>query len=158
MDAVRDELDVLAGLFEESPELRDAVFRPLHPVAQRRAVLEKVAERAGTSETVRHFVAFLVDQRRLIDFEAIHDEYRRLADAAAGIGHATVVAASPLSDEQRARLQRALAARTGQEVDLQVEVDPSLLGGAIARIGAVVFDGSLKTQLEQLRASLMRGS
>ena len=158
VDAVRRELDALAGLFEESPELRAAIFRPLHPAAQRRAVLERAAERLGVGEPVRHFAAFLIDRRRLVDFDAIREEYGRLADAAAGRRHATVVTASPLSEPQRRRLERALATRTGEQVELRVEVDPQLLGGAVASVGAVVFDGTLKTQLQQLRASLMRGS
>lgn len=158
VEPVRGELERMALLFDESPELRHALFRPLHPVEQRRAVLEGVAERLSISANVRHFLAFLIDQRRLVDFEAIREEYARLADAAAGRTHARVVAASPLSEAQRERLRRALAARAGQEVELAVEVEPSLLGGAIASVGTLVFDGSLKTQLRQLRSSLTRGT
>jgi F-type H+-transporting ATPase subunit delta len=148
----------LAGLFEESPELRQALFRPLHPVKERRGVLVGVAERLSANENVRHFVSFLIDQRRLVDFDAIREEYVRLADLAAGRSHARIVTASPLSDAQRERLRRVLAARAGQEVQLEVEVEPSLLGGAVARVGNLVFDGSLKTQLQQLRSSLTKGS
>jgi F-type H+-transporting ATPase subunit delta len=158
VESVRGELDGLAALFDAEPELREALFRPLHPVEQRRAVLEGVSQRLSVSEAVRHFSAFLIDQRRLVDFEAIREEYGRLADAAAGRTHARVVSASPLSEGQRERLRRALAARAGQEVELEVEVEPSLLGGAIASVGTLVFDGSLKTQLVQLRSSLTRGS
>jgi F-type H+-transporting ATPase subunit delta len=158
VDSVRAELERLAALFDTEPELREALFRPLHPVAERRAVLERVSERISASEQVRHFGAFLIDQRRLVDFDAIREEYIRLADAAAGRTHARVVCASPLSEPQRERLRRALAQRAGQEVELQVEVEPALLGGAIASVGTLVFDGSLKTQLAQLRSSLTRGS
>lgn len=157
-DAARGELSAMAGLFEESAELSQALFRPLHPVEQRRGVLDGVCQRLGTSETVRHFLAFLIDQRRLVDFDTIREEFERLADAAAGRTHASVVTASPLSDDQRERLTRALSQRTGQQVELRVEVDPSLVGGAIARVGTVVFDGSLETQLARLRSSLTRGS
>jgi F-type H+-transporting ATPase subunit delta len=73
---------------------------------------------------------------------------------AAGLITAEVVAASPLDDRRRDRLRRALSERTGQEVRLQIEVDPSLIGGAIAKVGDLVFDGSLRTQLGQLRATL----
>ncbi len=158
VDGVRGQLEGLEALFVESPELRDAIFRPLHPVEQRRAVLEAIAERAGADATVRHFIAFLVDQRRLIDFDTIREEYGRLADAAAGRTRAEVRAASPLSEAQRERLRQALASRTGQQVELDVQVDASLIGGAVARVGTLVFDGSLKSQLEQLRSSLMKGS
>ena len=157
VDAVRAELDALSQLLEESAELRQAIFRPLHPGAERRAVLQTVCQRLGSSSSVRNFCAFLVDQRRVIDFQAICQAYRQLADAAAGRSHARIVTASPLRDEQRARLRRALSAHTGQQVEFEESVDPSLLGGAVASVGGLVFDGSLRTQLEQLRASLMKG-
>ena len=157
VDAVRAELDALLQLLEQSIELRQAIFRPLHPGAERRAVLQAVCRRLGSSASVQNFCAFLVDQRRVIDFQAICQAYQQLADAAAGRTHARVVAASPLRSEQRERLQRALSARTGQQVDFEESVDPSLLGGAVATVGGLVFDGSLRTQLEQLRASLTRG-
>jgi F-type H+-transporting ATPase subunit delta len=157
IDAVRTELDALAELLADNTELRQAIFRPLHPGAERRAVLQAVCQRLGSSPTVRNFCAFLVDQRRVIDLEAICHGYQQLADAAAGRTHASVVTASPLRDEQRERLRRALSARTGQQVEFEESVDPSLLGGAVATVGGLVFDGSLRTQLGQLRASLTRG-
>jgi F-type H+-transporting ATPase subunit delta len=154
---VHGELEAMAELLAAYPALARSLFRPLHPAAQRRAVLRAVSERLGASPTVRNFYAFLIDQRRLVDFPAIRAEYGRLADAAAGRTHAAVVSAAPLRDEQRERLRRALSVRTGQEVELSETVDPSLLGGAIATIGGLVFDGSLRTQLSQLRATLTRG-
>jgi F-type H+-transporting ATPase subunit delta len=157
VDPVRAELDALTQLLEENTELRRAIFRPLHPGAERRAVLQAVCERLGSSSTVRNFCAFLVDQRRVIDLDGICQAYRQLADAASGRTHARVVSASPLRDEQRERLRRTLSTRTGKQVEFEESVDPSLLGGAVATVGGLVFDGSLRTQLEQLRASLMKG-
>jgi F-type H+-transporting ATPase subunit delta len=157
IDAIRAELDALSQLLGENVELRQAIFRPLHPGAERRAVLQGVCQLLESSATVRNFCAFLVDQRRVIDLEAICHAYGQLADAAAGRTHARVVSASPLRDDQRERLRRKLSARTGQEVEFEESVDPSLLGGAVATVGGLVFDGSLRTQLEQLRASLTKG-
>ena len=147
----------MASLLDAQPALANSLFRPLHPVAQRRALLSAVCERIRSSAPVRNFYAFLIDQRRLVDFPAIHDEFGRLADDAAGRTRADVVTASPLSDAQRSRLTSALAASTGKHVELDIRVDSSLLGGAIATVGGVVFDGSLRTQLSQLRSVLNRG-
>ena len=105
---------------------------------------------------LRRFYSFLIDQRRLVEFAAIEQEFGRLADIAAGLTVARVRSANPLSDDQQARLQRALTARSGRKVTLELEVDPSLLGGLVAQIGDTVFDGSLTTQLNQLRAGLAR--
>ena len=153
---MREEIGRLSQLLAQSAELRAVLMQPLHPVAERRAVLAAVAERLGASPLLRHFQSFLVDQRRLIDWLTIELEYGRLADAAAGLTHARVRSASPLSDAQRERLQHALERKSGGRVQLEVEVDPSLMGGAVAQVGDVVYDGSLSTQLRQLRASVAR--
>jgi F-type H+-transporting ATPase subunit delta len=157
VEELRRELDALVDLIESNAELGHAILRPLLPSAARRRVLRAVCERLGSSDTLRRFCSFLVDQRRVVELEGIRAAYATLADEAAGRMRARVISASPLSDDQRERLRRALAARTGQELELDLEVDASLLGGAVASVGSLVFDGSLRTQLEQLRASLMRG-
>jgi F-type H+-transporting ATPase subunit delta len=158
IDRVRGELAAMAGLFDSEPALRAALFRPLHPVAERRAVLRALGERLSLTPIVRNFFAYAIDQRRLVDFDAIRAEFEQLADAAAGRMKAHVTAAAPLADAQRERLQRALAARTGRNVELDVTVDPSLIGGVVASVGNLVFDGSLRTQLSQLRDTLSRGN
>ena len=157
VEPARAELAAIARLFESNSELSHALFRPLHPVAERRAVLADVCRRLGTSDSIRKFLAFLVDQRRLIDFDGIRVEFDRLADEAAGRVRAEVVAASQLGDAQVERLRAALAARTGRSVELSVRVDPELIGGAVAKVGDVVFDGSIRTQLSLLRDTLTRG-
>ena len=124
---VRGELDALAALFAESPELAAVLLQPLRPVAERRKVLDAGAE------------------------------FARLADEQAGVRRAQVRTARPLSDAQLERLRRALAARLGHEVQIEVEVDPELLGGLVAQVGDLLLDGSVRTQLRQLRASLATG-
>ena len=154
---IRAELAGLASLLDSTPDLARRLFRPLHPVAERRSVLAAVCRAAGNSQTISNFLSYLIDQRRLIDFAAIREEYERLADEAAGRVRAEVRSASPLRDDQQERLKQALARRTGKEIDLSVQVDPSLLGGAIATLGGLVIDGSLRTQLEQLQVTLTQG-
>ncbi len=75
-----------------------------------------------------------------------------------GLVTAEVTAASPLDERRKDRLRRALSQATGREVRLEVRVDPELIGGAIAKVGDLVFDGSLRTQLAQLRTNLMKES
>ena len=155
---IRVELDTLAALFADSRELRDALLTPLHPPDQRKAVLRAIGVEAGTSALVQNFLGYLIDQRRLIDFAEIVEAYADFADEAEGMLTAEVVSASPLDDRRKDRLRRALSQRTGQEVRLEIEIDPTLIGGAVAKVGDLVFDGSLRTQLAQLRANLTKGS
>ncbi|MBW2542110.1 MAG: F0F1 ATP synthase subunit delta [Deltaproteobacteria bacterium] len=155
--SIRAELEDMARLLAANPDLRRRLFQPLHPVHERREVLKSICVQGRGSRTIQNFFAYLIEQRRLVAFEAIHDEFNRLADEAAGRVRAEVRSASPLRDEQRARLVDALARRTGKQIDLTVHVDPSLIGGAIATVGGLVFDGSLRTQLSQLHGTLAQG-
>jgi F-type H+-transporting ATPase subunit delta len=153
--AVREELRRLHAALEASPELRDVLLQPLYPASERRRVLEGVAEKLAASPLLKHFYSYLIDQRRLVAFDAIEAEFVRLADEAAGLAKAKVKTAQPLSAEQQARLARALAARAGRAVELEIEVDPTLVGGVVTQLGDTVYDGSLKTQLAQLRSALL---
>ncbi len=152
--SIRAELDDMARLLAANPDLQRRLFQPLHPVRERREVLKSICEQGRGSRMIRNFFAYLIEQRRLVAFDAIHDEFNRLADEAAGRVRAEVRSASPLRDEQRVRLIDALAQRTGKEIELTLQVDPSLIGGAIATVGGLVFDGSLRTQLLQLQGTL----
>ena len=152
---VRSEIETLASLFFENEELRHALLTPLHPADQRKAALRALAERLSLSRLVVNFTFYLIDQRRLVDYAAIAAEYGRLADEDQGLLIAEVVSASDLDERRQDRLRRALSDRTGRQVRLQVEVDPSLLGGAIAKVGDLVFDGSIRTQLQHLRSNLL---
>ena len=157
VDEIRAQIEQLGQLIAQNGELAAVLLQPLHPAAQRRAVLRAVAERMGAAPLLQNFLSFLVDQRRLVDWSAIQAEYVRLADEAAGLTPVRVRTASPLSDTQRERLPRALERQSGGKIELEVELDSALLGGAVAQVGDLVYDGSLRTQLAQLRASLARG-
>jgi F-type H+-transporting ATPase subunit delta len=154
---VRGELDGLAAILAESPDLAAVLLQPLRPVAERRKVLAAVAERMGAGPLLGPFYQVLIGHRRLVDLETIRAEFARLADEQAGLRRAQVRTARPLSGPQLERLRRALAERVGQEVELEVEIDPELLGGVVAQVGDLLLDGSVRTQLRQLRASLASG-
>ena len=155
---IRAEMESLQALFGGSAELREALLTPMHPAGERKTALRAIAERGNVSATVRNFLSYLIDQRRLINFDEIVAAYGELADEAAGLVTAEVISASPLDDRRKDRLRRALSERTGQEVRLDIKVDPSLIGGAIAKVGDLVFDGSIRTQLGQLRSTLKNAS
>ena len=155
-DALLEEVDSLASLLAENAAFADVLYRPLSPLAERRAAFAAIASRMGLGATLQRFVEFLLQQHRMRDFPLIAEELHRLADEAAGRVQAEVASAAPLATEQLARVQRALATKTGREVRVTPRVDPALIGGIVARVGDLVFDGSVRAQLEQLRANLVR--
>lgn len=154
VDAIRTELDGLLEAIDEVPALADVFVRPIHPAGERRRALAQLAGPLGLSPVVANFCSYLVDQRRTRDLAAIRDEYVRLAEEAAGRVRGELVSAAPLDPAQLDRVRSALTRRLGREIELQVHVDPDLVGGLVARVGDLVFDGSLRTQLAQLRAQL----
>ena len=154
---VRREFSELSEVVAESKELRTALLTPLHPVEERKKVLNALAERLNLSTRVRNFLAFLVDKRRLIALAAIHEEYERLADELSGRLIAEVRTATPLDEDQQTRLRGALSGATGRDVELEVTLEPELIGGAIAKVGGLIFDGTLRAQLAQLRTNLTKG-
>jgi F-type H+-transporting ATPase subunit delta len=154
VDALRAELDALVGAIEKVPALADVFVRPIHPAGERRRAVAELAGPLGLSPLLANFCAYLIDQRRTRDLAAIRDEFVRLAEEAAGRVRGEVVTAAPLDGAQLDRVRGALARRLGRQIDLAVRIDPELVGGLVARVGDLVFDGSLRSQLAQLRAQL----
>ena len=157
VDETRGDLKQLADLLDTSSELSRVLLQPLFPAAQRLSVLNALCDKLDASSLLKRFYSMLIEKRRMIDFPAICEEFERLADEASGTTRALVRAANPLSEAQQERLQAALTNRVGRSVEMDVEVDADLLGGVVAQVGDLVLDGSLRTQLEKLRANLMKG-
>ncbi len=153
--ALHAELRELGALLTAHPPLRRALLQPLYPAAERRAVLDALAERHAFHPVLRNFCSYLIDQRRLIDLAQIEACYGRLIERAAGVAKALLRTPTPLDDAQQARLCEALAARTGQPVTLEVVVDEALLGGLVVQVGDTVLDGSLQTHLTFLIRTLV---
>jgi F-type H+-transporting ATPase subunit delta len=154
-EALGREIDDLSTLLVSSPELRNALENPVFRPEEKRAVLEQILPRVTPTAEVRRFVLLLLERRRLVILPAIARAYRDLADAHAGRVRAKVTSAEPLSPAALEGIRRALGQRTGKQVLVEVEVDPGLIGGVIARVGDLVLDGSVRTQLDELRTKLV---
>ena len=151
------ELGELAQVWAAVPDLRQALENPVFKPAEKRAVLERVLplSTSGASAELRKFVLLLLDRRRIALLPAIARAYRELADAHLGRVRALVTSAQPLSPAEADRVRRSLEQRTGKKVILETAVDPTLIGGLVARVGDLVLDGSVQTQLATLRSRLL---
>ena len=107
------------------------------------------------SPTVLAFLDLLVDKRRIGLLPEGQREFARRVLEYRNIAHARAVTAVPLTPEQTAALERSLEARTGKDILLETEVDPSVLGGVLVRIGDTVLDGTVRGNLERLREQLL---
>ena len=156
-DQYRKELDEIVELFDTSVELEKAVTNPLFDKNDRRNVLTSVLGKTSFSKVMKSFLVLLFDKRRIVFLRDISEFYKKLTDELNGVVHATLVSATELSAEATEKIKQGLAKRVGKEIILDVEQDAELIGGIVTKIGDLVLDGSVKTQLFNMRESLKRG-
>ena len=156
-ETYREELAGFSALIEKESALEQAISNPLYNAAGRKKVLETVLEKLALSGIMKSFLTLLFEKGRFIYLSSINDFYQKLADELKGIARASLVSATELSSETVEKIRTTLSNRTGKEVILEVEEDASLIGGIVTRIGDLVLDGSIKTQLLNMRESLKRG-
>ena len=156
LDQVEDELFRFARTLENEIRLRDALVDPQLPVERRVSMLRELLGTKASQHTV-NLVGFVVEQGRARELIQIIDSLVELAAKERQKAVAEVRTAVSLDEDQRARLQRALREATGKEITLKVIVDPSLVGGLVARVGDVVFDASVRRRLERAKEELGRG-
>jgi F-type H+-transporting ATPase subunit delta len=149
-----DALLALKDAVQGSPELRDVLENPVYSREQRRAVVGRLAGALALDPEPTNLLALLADRNRLGHLAAVVDHFRDLADAHLGRIRATVTSAVPLGEDAAQAIALRLAANARAKVLLDLAVDPDLLGGVVAQVGSLVFDGSLRTQLEALRRKL----
>ena len=154
-EALGREIDDLSTLLVSSPELRNALENPVFKPAEKRAVLEQILPRVTPTAEVRRFVLLLLERRRIVLLPAIARAYRDLTDAQLGQVRAEVTSAQELAPGTLDRVRRSLEQRTGKKVIVNAKVDADLIGGLVARVGDLVLDGSVRTQLDDLRTRLL---
>lgn len=154
-DAVATQLSSLVQAMEASRELSDVLLNPAYSRSQRTQVVEAVMKMVGGIEPVlANTIRLLVDRNRLTYLPDIARVYRDMADARAGRVRGQVTSAAPLTPDAVEQLRKNLQQLTQRDVILEQKVDPSLLGGVSAQVGSVLYDGSVRTQLEQMRRQL----
>ena len=149
------EVAAFAQLVAGNEMLGRTLSNPAIPVARKRAVVEQMLARAGTvSPVVSKLLLLLAERDRLMLLPDLVSAYEsRLMDEAQ-IVRAQVTTAVALTDDRVGALQQGLARATGRQVQLETRVDPSIIGGAVARIGSTVYDGSVTTQLLKVKERL----
>jgi F-type H+-transporting ATPase subunit delta len=156
-ETYREELGQFAELIEGDNTLERAINNPLYDVDARRKVLQLLIEKMEVSQVMNSYLNLLFEKGRLGFIGNINEFFQKQADELKGVVRANLVSATELSSETVEKIVEALSQKTGKEVILDVDQDPSLIGGIVTRIGDLVLDGSIKTQLLSMRESLKRG-
>lgn len=149
-------LEALEQAIAGSAELRDALTNAAYAKEDRRALAGELARAFALDDEPRNLLLLLADRGRLESLLGVVDHFRALADEKLGRVRARVVSAVPLGEGAARQIAGKLARAARAEVILDQAVDPSILGGVIAQIGSLTYDGSVRTQLEELRRSLTR--
>ena len=154
IDAVSADLNTLSSLLAESEDLRRLTKSPVFSAEQQENAISAVLDRAGIAGLTAKFVKLVAKNRRLFALEAMIKGFRALAAADRGAATAEVTVAEPLTDGRRQAVADALAAVTGKAVDIDVKVDPKILGGLVVRLGSRMVDASLKTKLNSIKLAM----
>lgn len=150
LDSVEDELFRFGKLLETNYELKQVLADQSLDRAQRAKILEELLGDKVSPHTLG-LLTFIVGQGRARQLPQILEEVSDLAAQARNSVIAEVRSAVPLDEDQRTRLSEALSKATGKNVEVKVLVDPSVIGGVVAKIGDTVIDGTIKRKLEELR-------
>lgn len=152
-----EELTTFTQLLEREPELKDALLNPVHSMEERKALLLRIADLLKLSPLVSNFLKLLFDKLRLAALPGITQVYQHLSDELENLKRAQVKSAVPLDEDMQKRIGQALEELTKSKVVMEFEEDPAIIGGVIARVGDLVLDGTVRSQLHSLRESLIKG-
>ena len=153
-DKTLRETQALAELVTESKELREVWETPSITAEQKRAVLDAIVARQGISQTVRNFVAVLIDHRRINFLGPIVKQFEQELNQRLGFAEAEITSARELNPADRHTLEAQMEKLTGKKVRARYSRDESILGGAIVKIGSTIYDGSVNGQLERIKQAI----
>ncbi len=153
IDAVENELFLMARAFESNEQLRSTLTDATIPADRRQGVVEQLLG-GKASNTTTQLVSLLVGSGRSKDLPAIIDMLVKRASSEKKLEVAEVRSAIALTDDQQKRLAAALTKVTGKQVNLKVVIDPTVMGGLVATVGDEVIDDTVRTRLEQLKSRI----
>ncbi len=156
--AVQADLTGWAALLDENPNLREVFRNPTVAYDSKHKVLNTLITRTRVGHTTANFLQVLLRNQRLTDLSEINRSFARVLDERAGVVSAQVTTARPVAASAQEALRGRLTLLTGQNVRLQFAVDEELIGGIVTRIGSTVYDGSVRTQLQQIKQQMAGGS
>lgn len=151
IDAVEGDLDAVAAALAESADLRGLTTSPVFPRDETAAAMKALSARMGLGPEVANTLGLMATNRRLFVLPGLIAAVKDMIAAERGQVSAEVTSAAALSDEQAAALKAALKERVGKDVELNVRIDESLIGGLVVRIGSRMIDTSIRSKLAKLQ-------
>jgi F-type H+-transporting ATPase subunit delta len=153
-DETLREAQAVAELVAGSKELRAVWETPSITAEQKRAVLDAIVARQGISNTVRNFVAVLIDHRRINFLGSMVKQFELELNQRLGFTEAEITSAHELNPADRSALEAQMEKLLSKKVRAHYSLDASLLGGAVVKIGSTIYDGSVVGQLERIKQAI----
>ncbi len=153
-EPVRKQLEEFGAAYAESAELRNVLSNPAVERTAKQGVIEKLVARLGASRIVRNFLFVVVDNQRTHLVPEILQSFEDVLRQRQGVAEAEVTSAAELTAPQKTQIQQTLERLTGRKIQANYSLDAALLGGAVVRIGDTIYDGSVQSRLNQMRAQL----
>jgi F-type H+-transporting ATPase subunit delta len=148
------DLRAISSLIDTAPDLRTALLSPAVSPSRKRAVVGRLIEEMHVLRPVRNLIFVVIDHRRITQLHSIAEAYEALLDQRLGLVRAEVSSAHDLDAAQRATLEAELSRIAKKKAKASYTIDPALIGGVVARVGSIVYDGSVRGQLDRLRVKL----
>lgn len=153
-EPARKQLQDFRAAYEESAELRNVLASPAIAREAKHGVIEKLVARMGASRIIRNFLFVMSDNQRVHLLPEIVHTFAQVLRQRQGVAEAEISCAAEMTEKQKAELVSRLERLSGKKIQAKYSLEPALLGGAVVRIGDTIFDGSVRNQLNQLRARL----
>jgi F-type H+-transporting ATPase subunit delta len=153
-DAALKQLNDVAAAFAVSSELRNVLASPAVPREAKHGVIEKIAARAGAGKIIRNFLFVIADHQRTHILPEIVAAFEGVIRQRQGVAEAEISSAVELSAAQKKKFAQTLERITGKKIEAKYSLDPTLLGGAVVRVGDTIYDGSVRSSLNEMRARL----
>ncbi len=151
---VQEELSAWEQMMQSNAQLLEVFSNPTIPYEQKRKVLSTLIERTRVRQTTANYLNVLLQNQRLSELAEVNRRFAQILDERSGVVSAEVTTARPVPEASKDALRAQLSEMTGRDVRLSFNTDEELIGGLVTRIGSTIYDGSLRTQLEQVKERL----
>ena len=148
------DLRAISNLIDTAADLKTALLSPAVSPSRKRAVVGRLIEEMNVLRPVRNLIFVVIDHRRITQLHSIVEAYEALLDQRLGLVRAEISSAHDLDAAQRATLEAELSRIAKKKAKASYTIDPALIGGVMARVGSIVYDGSVRGQLNRLRVKL----
>lgn len=156
-EVVKSELKTWEAMIDANTDLQTAFRNPAISQADKEKVLNNLIEKTNPIKTTANFLRVLLRNGRLAEIGEINRKFASVLEEQSGVVSANITSARELSEAQKTEVLLNLELLTGKRMNLEYKTDESLIGGMVTRIGSTVYDGSVKTQLQELKQQLVNG-